>query len=192
MLDIVIPQNNEQELVEMAYRLGYKQLLVLYQKPTPPPATELPLKVMTGVFVTKPAQHYQNTITTAKSSAQDRAFIEHKPPTVMYDFELTENPDTMHHRTSGLNHVLCTLAAGKTSVYFSFHTILTAPHTPRLLGRMMQNIVLCRKYKVHMGIASFASAPFQMRSPHDLKSYFTLLGMRAEEVKKAFTLPTSH
>ena len=189
MLDIVIPNNNEQELLEMAHRLGFKQLLFLYQKPTPPPATELPIKVITGIIITKPMQHNPNTITAAKSSIQDRAFLEHKPPTLMYDFELTEKPDTMHQRTSGLNHVLCTLAAGKTSVYFSFRTILTAPYTPKILGRIIQNIKLCRKYKVHMGIASFATDPFHMRSPHDLKSYFSLLGMRPEEQKKAFMLP---
>ena len=188
MLDIVIPNNNEQKLLEMAHRLGFKQLLFLYSRSTPPPATELPLKVMTGVIVTKPTQHHQNFITVAKSSIQDRAFLEHKQPTLMYDFELTEKPDTMHQRTSGLNHVLCTLAAGKTSVYFSFRTILTVPYTPKILGRIMQNIKLCRKYKVHMGIASFATDPFHMRSPHDLKSYFALLGMRPEEQKNAFML----
>ncbi len=188
MLDIVIPNNNEQELFAMAHRLGYKQLLLLYQKPTPLQQTELPLKIMTGVIVTKPNQHYPNTITVARSSTQDRAFLEQKPPTLMYDFEQTQNPDTMHHRMSGLNQVLCTLAAGKTSVFFSFHSIFTAQHTPKILGRIMQNIRLCRKYKVHMGIASFATDPFHMRSSHDLKSYFTLLGMRADEVKKAFAL----
>ena len=40
----------------------------------------------------------------------------------------------------------------------------------------MQNIDLCRKYKVKMLIASFAKDPSGMKSPHDLISLFKVLG----------------
>ena len=191
MFDIVIPENNEAELLAMAHRLGYKQVLLLYKKHTVAPKTELPIKVLTGLIVTKPTQHYSNVITVAKSSLADRAFLEHNPSAIMYDFELVEQPDTMHQRTSGLNQVLCKLAAGKTSIYFSFTSILNAQgmQSPKLLGRIMQNIILCRKYKIHMGIASFASNPYDLRSSYDIKSFFTLLGMQPNELNNAFSLP---
>lgn len=190
MLDIVVPNGNEDELIEMAHRLGYKQLLFLYKKPTPAPATKLPIKTLSGVMLSKPTQTYRDTITATASSEQDRAFLEHNPPTIMYDFETIRSPDMMHERVSGLNQVLCKLAAGKTRVYFSFRNILATQgmQRARLLGRIMQNIMLCRKYNVQIGIASFAINPYEMRSPYDLKSYFIQLKMTPEEAKDAFTL----
>ncbi|MBI4016540.1 MAG: hypothetical protein HY363_02495 [Candidatus Aenigmarchaeota archaeon] len=192
MLDIVVPNGNEAELIEMAYRLGYKQLLFLYRKPTPAPTTQLPVKTLSGVLLSKPTQAYKNTITAAASSEQDREYLEHNPPTIMHDFETIQQPDLMHERTSGLNQVLCKLAAGRTKIYFSFSNILALSgiKRARMLGRIMQNTFLCRKYGVQMGIASFATHPYQMRPPHDLKSYFLQMGMRDDEVKKAFTLNT--
>lgn len=189
MFDIIIPNVNEAELIEMAHKLGYKQLLFLYKKPTPAPTTQLPIKTLSGVLLSKPTQAYQNMITAVASSEQDRSFLEHSPPTIMYGFETIQQPDMMHERTSGLNQVLCKLAAGKTRIYFSFRNILDTKGMPRarLMGRIMQNIRLCKKYGVAMGIASFASDPFQMRSSYDLKSYFLMLGMTPEEVKNAFT-----
>ncbi len=194
MFDIVIPDNNEHELLKMAHRLGYKQLLFLYRKPAKQPETELPVKTFSGVLITKPTQQYAGLITAVQSSQLDKQFLELKqPPTIMFDFELSQLPDTMHWRTSGLDQVLCKMAAGKTRIYFTFKNILATQgmKQARLLGRIMQNIMLCRKYKVEMGVASFASDPLGMRSPHDLRSLFQLLGMTQVEAKLAMQQPVA-
>ena len=51
------------------------------------------------------------------------------------------------------------------------------------MGRIMQNIRLCRKYNVSMVFASFAEAKWEMRSAKDLMSFAVLLGMTPKEAK---------
>ena len=191
MLDIVLPAGNESELIEMAHRMGYTELLLLYNKPTPAPKSAL-LKTFSGVLLSKPTQHFDGMLTAAAGADNARSFLEHNPPVIIYNLELAQLPDTMTERSSGLNQVLCALAAGKTRICFSFANILafSGMKRARLLGRIMQNILLCRKYNVHMGIASFASASYQLRSPYDLKSYFQQLGMKHDELKNAFKVPS--
>jgi RNase P/RNase MRP subunit p30 len=50
---------------------------------------------------------------------------------------------------------------------------------------MIQNIKLCQKYKVKTVIASFSEKPFDLRSPHDVKSLFAILGMNSNLIKKS-------
>lgn len=104
----------------------------------------------------------------------------------MFGFELQEHKDFLHQRASGLNHVLCQIATKKNvHVAFSFNTILntTGPERSKILGRMMQNIALCKKYKTPVRIGSFATQPYEMRSSNDLSALFAQLGL--QEAKKA-------
>ena len=90
----------------------------------------------------------------------------------------------MHQRGSGLDHILSKLAHDKkVAIGFSLSSIMNSKNKNIILGRMMQNIMLCRKYSVKAVIASFAETPFGMRSPYDMMSLFAVLGMRQEEVK---------
>jgi RNase P/RNase MRP subunit p30 len=90
-----------------------------------------------------------------------------------------------------LNQVLCNLAKkNKVVIGFSFNEVLKSKDVERakIIGRMQQNIKLCRKYKVDMIIASFATNKYEMRSLNDLKSFARVIGMNSQEVKKVFTL----
>lgn len=101
--------------------------------------------------------------------------------------ELYEDKDSLHERNSGLNHILCKLAKKNNIIIaFSFSDILKADS--KLLGKIMQNIKLCRKYKVRTLIASFASSKFEMRSPYDLKALFETLGMMPNDIKKSLSI----
>src|SRR3989344_3838600 len=72
---------------------------------------------------------------------------------ILLDPHLGNRKDFMHQRNSGLNHVLCALAKEhNVAIGFSFSSILRAQHREKLLGRIMQNILLCRKYKIPMVI----------------------------------------
>src|SRR3989344_1390288 len=72
---------------------------------------------------------------------------------VLLDPHLGQRKDFMHQRNSGLNHVLCALAKEhNVAIGFSFSNILRAQHREKLLGRIMQNILLCRRYKIPMVI----------------------------------------
>jgi RNase P/RNase MRP subunit p30 len=78
-----------------------------------------------------------------------------------------------------LNHILCKSAKeSNVTIGFSLSSILNAKNEHVALGRMMQNIKMCRKFRVKTIIASFAQKPFDMRSVHDLRSLFEILGCK--------------
>ncbi len=197
MIDIVFPEKNEQEFFSTAQKLGYAGLVLVY--PSVEVAKKAPiapagLKVRTAVL-SEPKKAKQLRIkgvtVFVKCSDQDRVVLEQGSADVLFSAESTQPKDYIHQRGSGLNHVLCSLARkNKVAIGFSFADILASRGSQRaqLIGRMMQNIMLCRKYKVRMLIGSFAKDPWKMRSPHDLASFFVMLGMHHAEAASAFSL----
>lgn len=94
--------------------------------------------------------------------------------------------DSMHFRKAALNQVTCALAKkNDIMIAFSFSAILSSGNRPLLLGRMMQNIRLCRKYKVKMIFASFARNKYEMRNASDLISFAQLIGMSPSEAQSS-------
>ncbi len=117
-----------------------------------------------------------------------RHFLEKPGPRLVYNVEVHAKRDFMHHRNSGLNHVLCKIARDKgKAVGFSFNSVLHASGPTRsfIMGRMQQNVQLCRKYKVNMVLASFAKSKWDVRSAHDMICFGQAIGMTAAEAKKA-------
>jgi RNase P/RNase MRP subunit p30 len=192
MIDIVFPEKNEQEFFEMAKKLGYTGLVLVY--PSLAAAKNAPkapagLSVRTAVLA-EPAKAFQlrsqGILTFVRCSEQDRAVLERGSADALFGAESTMPKDYMHQRGSGLNHVMCELAKkNKVAIGFSFSDILSSIQRSQLLGRISQNIVLCRKYKVRTVIASFAKDPWKMRSPHDIQAFFTVLGMNQKESKQS-------
>ncbi len=85
--------------------------------------------------------------------------------------------DSVHYPRSGLDQVLCRLAAGrKVTLAFSFSDILHSPNRPQLLGRMSFNLALCRKYGVKIVFSNFSAAKEDLRSAADLQSFGRVLG----------------
>ena len=86
-----------------------------------------------------------------------RNIFENKRVDIVTGLENIEDKDDLHYRKSGLDHVLCNLAnKNRISVGFSFFDVLNAKDRGKILGRMMQNAMLCKKYKVNVVVASFA------------------------------------
>ncbi len=99
--------------------------------------------------------------------------------------------DYLHSRNSGLNDVLCKLARkSNVAVGFSFCDVLNAHGVERalIIGRMMQNVSLCRKFKVPMVLGSFAFDKFEMKQPRELISFALVIGMNPGEAKSALSL----
>ena len=93
--------------------------------------------------------------------------------------EVVAKKDFIHHRASGLNQVLCKSAnENDVIIGFSLRSVLNAENKSLILGRIMQNISICRKFKAKTAIASFAQKPFEMRSVHDVISLFEVLGCK--------------
>ena len=124
-----------------------------------------------------------------KSSDQDRFFIESRKVKLIYGFEEFNKKDYLHQRASGLNHILCELAKkNNVTIGFSYGQLLEKNEqlTTTIIGRISQNISLCRKFKLKTMIGSFSSNPFNMRAKHDILSLFRVLGMDDEQIKNSF------
>jgi RNase P/RNase MRP subunit p30 len=116
-----------------------------------------------------------------------RKTLEMVRPSFIYGLEESSPKDHIHQRGSGFNHILARLAHDKnTAIAFSLASLHSPTKRPQILGRISQNIAICRKYAVRTHIASFATEPAHMRGPHDIASLFALLGMHPTEIKNSF------
>ena len=112
--------------------------------------------------------------------------MENKRVDIIVGAEKSKKNDFLHYRNSGLNQVLCKLARkNDIAVAFNFNEVLKLKGAGRsqLIGRMMQNVRMCRKYGVRMIIASFATNKFELKNPSDLMSFGMILGMTPKEAK---------
>ncbi|MBI2134994.1 hypothetical protein HYU09_03310 [Candidatus Woesearchaeota archaeon] len=202
MMDIVMPRNNEGEFIKIAEKLGYSELLFLYgfdeymEKQQIAKIQNSKIKISHGIIandrnIQKINNKFRNKniFVAMKSSFNNREIIEKSSANLIFSMEESGRKDFMHQRGSGLDHILAKLAHGKKiAVGFSLSSIVNSKNKNIILGRMMQNIMLCRKYKVKTVIASLAENPYGMRSPYDLMSLFITLGMRQEDTKDSLHL----
>ena len=191
MIDIVFPDQNEKEFIEIAEKLGYKELIFVYEHKFPDQKAKFKtkLKLHDALLV----QHKKvisaknkSKLVFVKATEDNRFAFEKSRPSLVFALEEAQPRDFMHQRGSGLNHILCRLAKeNNVKIGFSFNSILNpnAMTCAQIMGRMQQNIKLCRKFKCKTVIASFAKNPFEMRSPQDLMSFFIELGMHQKEAK---------
>ncbi len=179
MIDLVFPNNNEKELIEMAEYLGYSGLCLAYNEPKNIDELKKTTKIrLLYGLLTKPMVRAKADLVLVKNSDQNRAVMEKMKPDILFGLESDNRRDYMHHRASGLNQVLCKIAAqNNITIGFSISAILSSTPMKKsiLLGRISQNIRLCRKYKVKIIMASFAKTPYEMRAPNDIKSLLLVL-----------------
>ena len=185
--DIVFPAGNEKEFILMASKLSYNKLVFLYDIFSG--AKDFNDNVELGFFVNENALKNKsifNIVNNIKRSnkkifvraSNARVAIERIKPYAVFGLESFGGKDFMNQRASGLNHVLCKLAkqAG-VKIAFSFSDVLKSSGVKRakLLGRMKQNLKLCKKYGVDVIFGSFASSPYEMRNSKDIESFFGVL-----------------
>lgn len=117
----------------------------------------------------------------------NRATLESKKTKALVSPEYERKHDYITHRNSGLNQVLCKIAHDNDkAIIINFKDILQKKGKEKaiLLGRIIQNIRLCRKYDVKLKIATFSSAKDEMRSSFDLKSFCSAIDASTLQVKK--------
>ncbi|MBI5872450.1 hypothetical protein HZB88_05225 [archaeon] len=91
-------------------------------------------------------------------------------------------------KTQMLNIPLCReLQKEKTAVAFSLSEIINAKEKWKTMSRMMQDIRMCRKYKIKMLFASFAKSPEEQAGSYELYSLARMLGMLPGEAKEALS-----
>ena len=179
MINYVIPHKNEQEFIDVAEKLGYDELCFLYPaKDYKESKFETKLKIRFGIICSvrecSGAKH-KSRFVVVRATPHDniRMIIEKLRPNCIIGAEDVLGGDFLHHRSSGLNHILtCLMAKFRISYGVCFSDVLKkARKTDQavLLGRIKQNITLCRKSKVNVVVGSFCKNVFEMRCPTDTK-----------------------
>jgi len=184
MIDVVFPRKNEKEFIETAKLLGYDGLVFVYSNKADFFQGKTDLKIHNALLCDE-KKVQKDCLCFVKNPEDARLVFEKSGVFCIFDLEL-QKKDFMHQRGSGFNHIMARLASSKgTCVGFSLNSILNSSAIQQavLMGRLKQNIKLCRKYKVKTIVASFAKSPFEMRSPHDLINFFTVLGMHPKEAR---------
>ncbi len=179
--DIVRPDGNEKELCEMAIQLGFTKIWFAYPltkaKGMFLPKTKIPSDIMVLARTTKELEKARDQNVIYQGSDDIRKAIE-IGPSIICDIETSSRKDFIHHRNSGLNQVTAKIALEKKVTFgIPFLTLLESTSRHIIMGRLQQNIRFFRKYGLKTRIFSFAREPFQMRSPAELKSIMTDLGM---------------
>ena len=141
------------------------------------------------VQISSLGNHKKADLVIIRGNEINRNILENKTVDVLLSPEYGIKKDSLHFRNSGLNQVLCTIAhKNNIAIGFSFSDILNSSQRSLVLGRMMQNVRLCRKFKVSMLIASFASNEYEFRSHDSLRAFGLVIGMSPDEVNKALSL----
>ena len=181
--DIVMPDKNEKEFIEVAETLGYKAICFCYNGKIHELKLETDLEVFTSSIGKGKAD-----IQLFKADPGLRNVIETKKADVVFDLGLNKQKDSLHYRSSDLNHVTAQLLAKNNVVLgIAFNTILSCDGMFRaqVLGRVKQNIMLAKKYGFNIAIFSFADSQYKMRSPQDLAAFGISLGLEPKNAKAA-------
>jgi len=165
MKDYVIAKN-EKEFISLAEKLGFSELIFIGNNDCSKLKSKIKLSSSKRIF--KSDIH------------KDRNSIESKKADLIYGFETLSRKDGFHFLNSGLNHVIVKLMKDKNVSYgLSFSQLIGVSKYEQavILGRIMQNIKLCKKYKVPIVVGSFANSPYLMRDSKDLLAFARTLGL---------------
>lgn len=172
-MDVVIPNNNEAEIIAMAEKLHETELILLYELKD---YKSKNLNYKTPIILKK-ALLIKDNKDLNKASAE--LVFAQKPTRPMFEnkkishyFELEDQKhDYMHHRNSGMNQVIAKLLQNK-ELCFSYNLFLTNRY---VLGRFMQNKRIGKKYKLKMNVYSFAKTPYELRAHTERKALLDIL-----------------
>ena len=114
---------------------------------------------------------FNKEIVISQSEAQVRSALESRKTQILVDPHNNLEKDYMHSRRSGLDQVCCKLAKkNKISIVISYSSIKNSKDRPLTLGKIAQNLRLCKKYKVPIILASFASKKEEVIDLNNFKS----------------------
>jgi RNase P/RNase MRP subunit p30 len=194
--DIVFPDDNEKEFIELAERLSIGGLCLCYSFAPKKDYKEIKdrikrlqektkINLSFGLLV-RPKDSMKARlladllVVKAIPTKNNRSLLEKKEIDLTYELEDSPRRDPMHYRHSGMNQVECAVAKKSEMIIgFSFSMLLNAGRLRKsvLMGRFSQNIMLCRKYRVNTAFASFAKEPYELRAMHEMLSLARTLGM---------------
>lgn len=174
--DVVIPNNNEEEFIERALALRYTELVFLsmninYVKPSSENIIIKTAYLLRDVSEISQARKRFDYV-CAKS---ERKYFESKIDFIL-DAELSDRKDSFHYKSTGLNQVHAGLAReNEIKIILSFSNLFL--DTCNVLGKLFQNAVLIKKYKLKFFTLSMATRPELMRSRTILDALESVLGL---------------
>lgn len=189
-LDICIPEDNEEELIDRAKQLGYEGLVFLYSPQELEEIESEDFTVFTGILVDskdvsglKKKDFSEADLVVAEgdgTESTNRKILSDKRIDLTINLSHLKGKEHTHYRKSTLNQVLAKMARDNNMSYsISFARILKEEsRRVKLLGRLMQNVKIFQKFKVPLLIHSFATCPKEMRNYDDLKSVAKVLGVK--------------
>jgi len=188
MFDVVLPKKNEKDFVTMAKKLDYSTLIFLYKNlDNVTPFTCKYIKIQSALLidsdkkseiiklVNKAKSQNWLAFVYAKTPLLNRFIIEKSKADALVNVEYNPRKDHLHFRKSGLDQVICKMAAKKDKMFLTSLAQLKSTNLSKVLGRIKQNVTFCNKYKVAYHIVTFAEKPFDMKSSHDMKSLMVSL-----------------
>ena len=182
-MDVVIPNNNEQQLIDMALELGHTELVLLstnisyaFKAADLNGSINDRIKIKTAYLVRDVSE-----IARARKrfdlvfARAERKFFEQKIDYII-GAEFSERKDSFHYRNTSLNQVHAKLAKqNNISIVHDFNKILASDKPKILLGRMMQNAKIVRKYKLKNACFSMARSAADIRSRTILDAFSSIL-----------------
>lgn len=125
-------------------------------------------------------------IVEARDSEEARKAAENKNVDIIFGIESSSHRDKMHFRDSGLNQATCAFCkANNIAIAIPIAETINSSRRNELMGRIMQNIKLYRKYKIRVVAASFAKNKYEQRTPSDIASFLRAMGMTPKEAADA-------
>jgi len=182
IMDYVYPSGNEKEFVKMAEYLEIEALCFIYKLKEAVDLSKIKtnIKIFIGTQITSINEikkvNSKPNIIFYRNISKIRDIL-YKPVDIVVGMENVPRKDFLHHRNSGLNHIICNIAKEKNKSFgFSFSDVLSieAKYRARLLGRIRQNVRLCRKSGIEIIYGSFAKEPHEMRKLDDIKLLFKI------------------
>jgi hypothetical protein len=174
--DVVIANGNEEEFIERALALGYKGIVFLSLNPNYVKPTSDKISIKSGYLLKDPSELSQVRrkfdYVFAKS---ERKYFESKVDFII-DSELSDRKDSFHYRATSLNQVHAELAReSNIKIVISFNNLFLDLNG--VVGKLFQNAVLLKKYRLSHSTFSMATRPDLMRSRTILDALDAVLGL---------------
>jgi RNase P/RNase MRP subunit p30 len=177
-LDVVMPKNNEVELVSRAKQLGFTHIILLYEDFSPKTLASGSLaqgiEVKTA-FLAKTIGQVQSAKPKFNYcfAPLERSFVE----STKVDFVISDGKDAsndlLFQKRSGMDDVLSSLAKDhKIAIAFD-----VSSSDARILGRFSQNAMLVKKFKLKSNVFTFAKTALDMRAPRDIEGFARTIGL---------------
>ncbi len=122
-------------------------------------------------------------VVLAKDENFNRQIFDNKDVDILVGVEKVSGKGKLKSRESGLNQVLCKIAVKngvKIGIDFSVFLKLEGKELSDYIGKVMQNVYLCKKYKVEIVLVNTGG-----KGVYDLRSFMLSLGADTMMAKKA-------